>query len=151
MSNAICEPDSRALISPSLENSPERIPLRPLWGELGARATSSQRWLWQGYLARGAVTLLTSQWKTGKTTLLSVLLDELGAGGSLVGQPVRPGRAFVLSEESVEEWRGRHERFCAWSHVGLECRPLRTSPDLAQWRWLIEEMCRLRREQNVDL
>jgi hypothetical protein len=26
-------------------------------------------WLWDGYLARGSVTLLTSQWKTGKTTL----------------------------------------------------------------------------------
>src|SRR5216683_5632648 len=30
-------------------------------------------WLWDGYLARGAVTLLTSLWKAGKTTLIAIL------------------------------------------------------------------------------
>ncbi|HMC66910.1 MAG TPA: AAA family ATPase, partial [Gemmataceae bacterium] len=34
-------------------------------------------WLWHGYLKPGAVTLLTSRWKSGKTTLLSVLLSRL--------------------------------------------------------------------------
>src|SRR5690606_8737705 len=38
-------------------------------------------WIWQGYLARGATTLLTSQWKAGKTTLVSVLLARLARGG----------------------------------------------------------------------
>src|SRR5450755_3582489 len=33
-------------------------------------------WLWQGYLRPGAVTLLTSLWKSGKSTLLSVLLSR---------------------------------------------------------------------------
>ena len=38
-------------------------------------------WLWQGYLARGSLTLLTSLWKAGKTTLLTGLLQRLGSGG----------------------------------------------------------------------
>ena len=38
------------------------------------------RWLWDGYLAAGLVTLLTSRWKTGKTTLVSLLLARIGAG-----------------------------------------------------------------------
>jgi hypothetical protein len=43
-------------------------------------------WLWLGFVARGGVTLLTSQWKAGKTTLLSLLLARLKPGGSLAGQ-----------------------------------------------------------------
>jgi AAA domain-containing protein len=34
-------------------------------------------WLWPGYLGAGRVTLLTSQWKSGKTTLVSLLLARL--------------------------------------------------------------------------
>ena len=40
----------------------------------------SAGWLWNGYIARGSLTLLTSQWKAGKTTLLSGLLQRLGDG-----------------------------------------------------------------------
>jgi hypothetical protein len=31
------------------------------------------KWLWHGYLGPGKVTLLTSQWKSGKATLLAGL------------------------------------------------------------------------------
>jgi hypothetical protein len=58
-----------------------------------ARRQDADRWLWHGYLAAGNVTLLVGQWKAGKTTLLSVLLARLGAGGTLAGRAVRPGRA----------------------------------------------------------
>src|SRR5262249_7988108 len=55
-------------------------------------------WLWQGYLGPGKVTLLTSQWKSGKTTLVSLLLARLQQGGQLLGLPVAAGKAFVISE-----------------------------------------------------
>jgi hypothetical protein len=73
------------------------------WGmaSLSAEAGPQTRWLWQGYLATGAVTLLTSQWKTGKTTLMSVLLSRMKTGGSLAGLSVAAGRAVVVSEESA--------------------------------------------------
>src|SRR5690606_3540616 len=92
-----------------------------------------------------------SQWKAGKTTLLSVLLNKFGSGGKLACQDVCAGRVLVLSEEPLDDWRTRHELFGAWPHVGLECRPLKSSPSLAQWHWLIGKLCRLRHEQNVDL
>ncbi len=38
------------------------------------------RWLWDGFLMPGDLTLLTSRWKTGKTTLLAGLLQRLGTG-----------------------------------------------------------------------
>ena len=48
--------------------------------DLEREATPEIDWLWQGYLAGGNLTLLTSQWKTGKTTLLALLLDRLRQG-----------------------------------------------------------------------
>src|SRR5437879_5496618 len=68
---------------------------------------SEMDWLWRGYLAPGQLTLLTSLWKSGKTTLLSVLLSRLKDGGELLGLPVRPARALVLSEEDVDLWHRR--------------------------------------------
>ena len=54
-------------------NSPSspsaKFPL--LWlDDLRRQAEAQRTWLWQGYLTPGNVTLLTSQWKAGKTTLL---------------------------------------------------------------------------------
>jgi hypothetical protein len=47
-------------------------------------------WLWDGVIAENAVTLLSAPEKTGKTTLLSLLLDRRREGGMLLGRPVRP-------------------------------------------------------------
>jgi hypothetical protein len=33
-------------------------------------------WLWEGFIARANLTLLTSMWKSGKTTLVSLLLSR---------------------------------------------------------------------------
>src|SRR4051812_30907881 len=52
---------------------------------LRTAAEPPTRWLWHGYLAAGKLTLLTSQWKSGKTTLLAVLLARLAEGGNLAG------------------------------------------------------------------
>ena len=45
----------------------------------------SADWLWHGFLARANLTLLTGMWKSGKTTLLSLLLSRRKTGGSLAG------------------------------------------------------------------
>jgi hypothetical protein len=56
-------------------------------------------WLWRGYLAPRQLTLLTSQWKCCKSTLLALLLARLQQGGQLLGVPVAPGRALVIFEK----------------------------------------------------
>src|SRR5262245_8471330 len=88
----------------------------PFWfglfrlGELDKYPTQVE-WLWDGYLARGQITLLTGQWKIGKTALLASLLARLGAGGQLAGRAVRPGSAIVLSEEGGGLWHDRGGTF----------------------------------------
>ena len=66
-------------------------------------------WLWPGYLARGHITVLTSPWKSGKTTLLVELLRAMGQGEPLLGRPVSPGTAVVLTEELLTVWSVRHD------------------------------------------
>ena len=52
----------------------------------------------------GDVTLLTSQWKTGKTTLLCGLLQQLGGGTPFLGRDTLAARVWVVSEESASHF-----------------------------------------------
>jgi hypothetical protein len=108
-------------------------------------------WLWQGYLARGNFTLLTSQWKTGKTTLVSVLLHHLKAGGTLAGLPVQPGKTIVVSEEGPDLWFQRSRRFDYAEHVAWFCRPFWGKPTPEQWLIFVEQIAALHRQLGLSL
>jgi hypothetical protein len=85
------------------------------------------------------LTLLTSLWKSGKTTLLSVLLARLRAGGELLGQAVRPARALVLSEENMTLWQMRQQRLDLGENALIICRPFAGKAADADWRALIDQ------------
>jgi hypothetical protein len=108
-------------------------------------------WLWQGYLAPGKITLLTSQWKCGKTTLASVLLTRMQQGGQLAGLRVSPGRAVVVSEESPHDWAQRTRRFSLGDHIDFLCRPFKAKPTTTEWLALIDALAQLRTRKNIDL
>jgi hypothetical protein len=60
------------------------------WGNDSLK--SSRRavsWIWDGLIADQAITLCSAPEKTGKTTLLSLLLDRRREGGQLLGRAVR--------------------------------------------------------------
>jgi len=68
-------------------------------------------WLWQGFLARGNLTLLTGMGKAaGKTTLLSLLLARRKQGGALLGLAVKAGKTAVVTEETAITWAERARR-----------------------------------------
>src|SRR5437016_5873026 len=109
--------------------TPSSVSVPALWlDDLEQASVSHLDWLWQGYLAAGNLTLLTSQWKTGKTTLLSLLLDRMKSGGALVGLPVKVGKAVILSEEAPALWLERSHRFDFTEHVTWLCRPFAQQP-----------------------
>jgi hypothetical protein len=64
-------------------------------------------WLWERMLAAGNVTLLTSVWKAGKSSLLALFLAGRREGGVLLGRVVEAGASAVVSEEPAELWRRR--------------------------------------------
>src|SRR5437879_4686559 len=107
--------------------------------ELSRNAQHEIKWLWQGYLAPENMTLLTSQWKAGKTTLLAVLLAKLKTGGELAGLAVRPGRAAVISEESATIWHGRRKKLDFGDHVWW-CHPFRGKPTREEWQGLMDRV-----------
>jgi RecA-family ATPase len=90
-------------------------------------------WVWQGYLAPGAVTVLTAGYKIGKSTLLTLLLDTLREGGTLAGEPVLKGRVLVGSEEPKRAWLPRFKKFDLEGHSQIDIRPFPISPSEAEW------------------
>jgi hypothetical protein len=129
-----------------------RQPTTLLWGrQLRSSIPTGPDWLWQGYIAKGMTTLLTSQWKSGKTTLISVLLARMAEGGTLAGLPVNSGKAIVLSEESPDLWAQRAHRLDINDHVGWLCRPFTTLPDPAEYRRLIDQLLAIHRDRAIDL
>jgi len=94
-------------------------------------------WLWAGYLARGEITLFTSGWKLGKTTLVSGLLRALGLGEPFLGRNCTPARVLVVSEESRAQWSERQVAIPIGDHVRLLSRPFLCRPTPQQWDDLV--------------
>jgi hypothetical protein len=119
--------------------------------DLKRGAGAPTAWLWYGYLAPGNVTLLTSQWKSGKTTLLSVLLAKLKTGGELAGLPLAAGKAAVVSEESPAHWVGRSDKLDFGSHVCWFCRPFPGKPRPEQWEALVDRLAEVHARHGLSL
>src|SRR5262249_19709625 len=119
--------------------------------ELPAAAAREGAWLWRGYLAPGNLTLLTSQWKSGKTTLVSVLLARMRHGGELAGLPVAAARAAVVSEESPLHWLQRSRPLGFGDHVRWLCRPFKGRPRPDEWLALLDDLLRQRAHDGLDL
>lgn len=132
--------------------SPPASDFQELWlNDLEKLRAKKVDWLWSGYLARGAMTLLTSQWKTGKTTLVSLLLKRLARGGELGGLPVTPARAVVVSEEPASLWRLRHARLKFGRGVCFICRPFTGKPTEEQWQTLVGRVRELHEKRGIDV
>src|SRR5207245_10822327 len=110
----------------------------PVWSGDLKPAPGDVRWRWDGYLAPSNITLLTSQWKTGKTTLLGVLLARRAAGGTLAGRALKPGRTAVVCEEGEWHWEQRRRSLDFANDVAFYCQPFgHHKPIMAEWLGLI--------------
>lgn len=114
-------------------------------------APSSTEWLWHGLIARRQVSLFTSQWKAGKTTLVTGLLHHFGAGGKFLDRPVAPGKVLIVSEESRETWAERVRRMPIGKHCRLLARPFPRRPTSEAWERLIELGMEMQAAGQLDL
>src|SRR5271165_5891659 len=110
---------------PTTDPSQRMLFDRKLPGQLSQAAGAQSGWLWHGYLIAGNITLFTSQWKAGKTTLLANLLARMAHGGSLAGRSVAAGKAAVITEEAAGNWHNRCQKLGIGDHVSFYCRPFR--------------------------
>ena len=123
-----------------------------IWSnDLPSESIQPTNWIWQGFIATGNVTLLTSQWKSGKTTLLCILLNLRVAGGELGGLAVKPGRTVIICEEPMDLWAPRIDKHQFDDTVCFISRPFPSFPTREQWLDLMNRVLAIHREHGVDM
>jgi hypothetical protein len=143
-------PEPTQPLSQPPEPKPNAFQSAGFWGKRLERDDLDFSWIWDGYIAGGNVTMLTSQWKSGKTTMVSLLLSRLKEGGQLAGLKVTPAKAVILSEEAPQLWKPRHQ-LLDLGHIYFFCRPFLGKPSLEQWRAFIDHIAELRDAHGLDL
>src|SRR6266436_4418875 len=147
-----CPPHTSAVSNVAAAAEASCATLRPLWPDELRGAGGPKPWLLHGYLAPGSLTLLTSLWKSGKTTLLSVLLSRLRSGGSFAGLALAPANAVVVSEEGSALWDERAVKFGYQRNLRFLCRPFEgQKPSDGQWRAFVAGLAGLHADWPFQL
>lgn len=107
-------------------------------------------WVWPGYLARGAITLFTGIWKSGKSTMLAHLLRDLYTGSGLVDCPIE-GPTLVLSEERRDNWSARRDQLGIPADVHFLLREGYARPLSGEWVCHVQDVAKLVREHGAGL
>jgi hypothetical protein len=68
-------------------------------------------WLWDGYLARGQVTMIAGRDFVGKSLLVGSLMKAIENETPFLGRPTSEGTALLVSEEDESVMRARAEKF----------------------------------------
>jgi len=96
-------------------------------------------WLWDGYLAKGHITLLSALWKAGKTTLLAELFRCMQEEVALAGQKTHKCNVLFLSEERESQWVLRREEKNLTLPIHILCNPLKRKLKYEEWVAWIEK------------
>jgi hypothetical protein len=107
--------------------------------------------VWEGFLNEGEVTLLTSLWKAGKTTLIAHLLKVTERGGKFCGLDVLAARVLYISEEHANLWIRRRDELGLADHIEFLLRPFRLKPTWEQWTAFLEHVRRLCVERSFQV
>jgi len=108
-------------------------------------------WVWEGFLARKHLTLLSALWKAGKTTLIANLLKVIQEEGSLAGQKTHKAKVLILSEESGTIWARRRDEHNLTLPVWILSRPIRQKLGYKEWVTLLEQTSHFCKENEIDL
>jgi hypothetical protein len=115
------------------------------------RADGGRRWLWEGYLSPGAITLLSALWKSGKTTLLAHLVRALGCDERFCGLEVSAARVLYVTEEAEGLWAERRDALGLGDHVHFQVRPFVAKPNSAGWLDFIAHLQSVLTTEPADL
>lgn len=108
-------------------------------------------WVWEGFLAKKHLTLLSALWKAGKTTLITNLLKVMQQEGSLAGQKTHKANVLILSEESGTIWARRRDEHNITLPVWILSRPIRRKLGYNEWVALLEQTSWFCKENEIDL
>jgi predicted ATP-dependent serine protease len=108
-----------------------RLPVHKL-SDVCLATAEEPRWLWRGYVAPGAISLLAGRPKVGKSTLLLALASASIKKEPFLGLATRPAPIVMLTEERADTIAEKARRF------GLEgCDHLRIvyRHETLDWSW----------------
>lgn len=108
-------------------------------------------WIWEGFLAKGHLTLFSALWKSGKSTLVSQLLKAIQDGKFFAGQRTYPSKVLILSEESETMWARRRDELNLGLESWLVSRPIKRRLNYEEWIKLLKKSADFCEEKNVNL
>lgn len=126
--------------------STEPVPLASLSVD-----TTPVEWIWEGFLARGHLTLLSALWKSGKTTFLTGLLAHLQSSKDYCSKPTFNCKVLVISEESNHIWARRRDDASLQSEVWIHSRPVKSRLTYGEWKQFLDKELTFCKKENIDL
>lgn len=108
-------------------------------------------WLWEGYIAKGELTLCSALPKVGKSTLIAHLLKSFQTEQPLAGQLVIKSRVLVISEESKSIWARKREDMELEGDVWVIPQPFKEKPSYELWKKLVQDSARFCKDNSIDL
>lgn len=102
--------------------------------DLVASSPGEPDWVWEGYVAGGAITLLAGRPKVGKSTFAFALMDAVDRGEVFSGRRTRTVPIVLLSEERVTTLAEKARLLGAADRV--ECLMHHTAYDV-EWRDIV--------------
>jgi hypothetical protein len=126
---------------------------------LATTAGREVEWVWEGYIPRRAIVLLTALWKSGKTTLLTHLLKAMGEGDhDFCGLALRPCKVLMVTQEGDGIWTQRQQQHGLKDEVLHFQRgpddypqPFRGKPSQKEWDALARHLERVVVEDGYGL
>jgi hypothetical protein len=116
-----------------------------------SREQTPVEWLWEGFLAKGQSTIISSLWKTGKTTLICWLLKNIGENEQFLGKDTKNVNVLIISEESQAIWANRKEEYQLGINIWLSCRPLNRKTNTQQWIQFISKTVEFCVKNKIEL
>lgn len=158
IARSICRyaPDDFSGVSFKLPDPNRTEPVTPggrkfKWASELTAPVKGTDWIWDGYLPRGGITLLSALWKAGKTTLLAHLLRSLGTDGSFLGRTIHASRVLYVSEEGEQHWVRRRDDLSIGDNAGFYLQPFAAKPNPADWIAFVNNLKADVEEHRFDL
>lgn len=114
------------------------------------QAVKSEAAVWDGFLYRGEVTLLTALWKAGKTTLLAHMLRAMESGGLFLDQQIKRAKVLYVTEESESRWAERVAQHSLCDLTEFQIRPFKGKARLDEWEAFLGHVKACVEERGYD-
>ena len=106
--------------------------------ELKVDYNDNTKWILEGYIAKGCITLFSAMYKSGKSTLIRCFLKALQNEEEFLGQPTKKINILYISEENASIWVEKRDKFeLLDTNIHLISKPFNVKPTYKEWESFI--------------